>query len=422
MKRSLPETNFLLIFLSWTAVALAASQQNQPTPSSSEAPSDETVSREFLGFTDANTFRGVIDDPDGYANLRSKPDAESAIVTKVKTGERFTFQRHEYDKWCSVKLVSGKSGWMDAQRIMLSFTKDDLPGKPEQGDEIDEQARKHGIDYYEATQGAVGGDVEARKKFFSVSEFADGAAAEEHAGVLGVVVHLIGDDALAAFLQSQPISFQVSVRNSIEGDATWPFRSVGYLQRHFPKTSKIFFHREITDWPSPDGKYAIHKVFSDEYTDEDSVVTRSELIDKATRKRVLDLKSQDNGAGQYKEGDVEWAPDSKGFLFITQTRNGGPETKLYFLMGNSFRKIELPPESGPPAETDPGIANAVYDSDYEVSMHWSNPNTIVREKTYIYKKSIVRDSPYVIERKYEITMTITPDGKIASERKKITMP
>jgi hypothetical protein len=403
----------------WAIGVVAA--QDKPTPTGAPA-SDEPVPREFLGFTDANTFRGVIDDPDGYANLRSKPDAESAIVTKVKTGERFTFQRHEYDKWCSVKLASGKTGWMDAQRIMLSFTKDDLPGKPEQGDEIDEQARKHGIDYYEATQGAVRGDVEALKKFFSVSEFADGAAAEEHAGVLGVVLHLIGDNSLAAFLQSQSISFQASVRNSIEGDATWPFRSVGYLQRHFPKTSKIFFRREITDWPSPDGKYAIHKVFSDEYTDEDSVVTRSELIDKATRKRVLDLKSQDNGAGQYKEGDVEWAPDSKGFLFITETRNGGPKTKLYFLMGNSFRKIELPPESGPPAETDPGIANAVYDSDYEISMHWSKPNTIVREKTYNYQKSIVRDSPYIIERKYEITMTITPDGKIASERKKITMP
>ena len=65
-------------------------------------------------------------------------------------------------------------------------------------------------------------------------------AGEEHAGVLGIVLHLMGDDALSAFLRTQPLSFQVSVRSSIEDDVTWPFRPTGYLQRHFPKTAKIF--------------------------------------------------------------------------------------------------------------------------------------------------------------------------------------
>src|SRR5437868_4848487 len=344
--------------------------QNQPTPAGGASSSDESVPREFLGFTDANSFRGVIDDPDGYVNLRSKPDAESAIVTKVKTGERFTFQRHEYDKWCSVKLISGKSGWMDAQRIMLLFTRDDLPEKPEKGDEVDEQARKHGIDYYQATQGAVRGDVEARKKFFQVGEFADGAAAEEHAGVLAVVVHLIGDDGLATFLRSQPIALQVEVRNSIDDSVTWPFRSAGYLERHFPKSSKFFFQREITNWPSPDGKYVFHKVFSDEYTDEDSDVIRSELVGNASGKRVLDLKPQDNGAGRYKEGGVEWAPDSKGFLFITGTQVGGSQTKLYVWSGKSFTKIDLSHDSTPPRDPDPKVADATYDGVGQETFHW----------------------------------------------------
>ena len=126
-----------------------------------------------------------------------------------------------------MKLASGKTGWRDAQRIiLLSFTKDELPSKPEKGDEIDEQAQQHGINYYEVTQGAVRGDAEAIKKFFRVGEFADGAGAEEHEGVLSIVIHLIGDDALAAFLRSQPIGVQVSVRNSIDdGNVTYPFRS-----------------------------------------------------------------------------------------------------------------------------------------------------------------------------------------------------
>ena len=40
------------------------------------------------------------------------------------------------------------------------------PGKPEKGDEIDEQASKHGINYYEVTQAAARGDKKALKTFF----------------------------------------------------------------------------------------------------------------------------------------------------------------------------------------------------------------------------------------------------------------
>jgi len=417
--------NNLRLFLLFACVVAGGvvAAQNQPAPSSTPTASDETVPREFLGFTDSHTFRGVIDDPDGYVNLRAKPNAGSPIIAKVKKGERFTFQRHEYDPWCKVKLDSGKTGWMDAQRILLSFTKDDLPGKPEEGDEIDQQARHHGIDYYEVTQGAVRGDVEARKKFFQVSDFADGAGGEEHAGVLGVALHLIGDDALAAFLRSQPVSFQVGVRNSIEDEVTWPFHSTGYLQHHFPKTSKLFFRRQITDWPSPDGKYAFHKVFSDQYTDEDSTVTRSELIDKASGKRVLDLTKEDHGAGRFREGDVEWAPDSKGFLFTIIGTHGEPDIKLYFWSGKSFSKIDLPRDLELPAEQDAEIADAAYLASSWPTVHWTKPNILVSEITSTYTKTgAPPDAIKYFERKYETTITIAPDGKVTSEKKRITTP
>ena len=405
-----------------TLVYLTISQFAPGQTPGNDASPGESVPREFLGFTDSNTFKGVIDDPDGYVNLRAKPDAGSAIIAKVKKGERFTFQRHEYDPWCKVKLASGKTGWMDAQRILLSFTNEDLPGKPEEGDEIDQQAQHNGINYYEVTQGAVRGDVEARKKFFQVSEFADGAAGEEHEGVVGVVLHLIGDDSLAAFLRGQPISVQVAARNSIDDGATWPFHATGYLQHHFPKSSKIFFRREITDWPSPDGKYAFHKVFSDEYTDEDSVVTRSELIDKTSGKRVLDLKSEDNGAGSYKEGQIEWAPDSKGFLFTTETQKAGAETKLYAWTGKSFAKIDLPHDNTPPRDADPKVADATYGGIGAETFRWSKPGTVVCDRIYYYTKSVVPDSPYIVEQKYELTMTIGPDGKLTTQTKKLSEP
>jgi hypothetical protein len=404
----------LSALLCCVAIAVVAAQ-DKSTPSANAPAPDETVPREFLGFTDSNSFHGVIDDPDGYVNLRSN----SAIVAKVQKGERFTFQRHDYDPWCSVKLASGKTGWMDAQRIMLSFTKEDLPGKSD-ANEIEESARKHGIDYYETVQGAVRGDVEARKKFFRVSEFADGAGAEEHSGVLSVVIHLIGDDALAEFLRSQPVSFQVGVRNSIEDDVTWPFRATGYLQRHFPKTAKIFFRREITDWPSPDGKYAIHKIFSDEYTDDDSIVTRSELVDKASGKRVLDLKREDHGKGRYKEGDVEWAPDSKGFLFINQARDAADSPTLYFLSGKSFARIDLPHDDGSTLPAEVKMADADYDGFGGENIHWSNPGTLVSEKTYYFKKTSAPDSVQYLQRKFETTMKVGPDGKLTTESKKIS--
>jgi Bacterial SH3 domain len=400
---------FLLVFLCSTVAVVAATQPNEAIPATSASPSDET---------DSNSFHGVVDDPDGYVNLRSKPNAKSAIVAKVQKGERFTFQRHEYDPWCSVKLASGKTGWMDAQRILLSFTKDDLPEKAEEGDDMAKVAERHGIDYYGVAWVAVRGDDEARKKFFRISEFADGAAAEEHEVVLGVVIHLIGDDALAAFLRSQPIAFQVSVRNSIEDDAvTFPFRSDGYLFHHFPKTWKIFFRRELTDWPSPNGKYAVHKVFSDEYTDEDSKVTRAELLNKASGKRVFDLTREDHRFGRNREGDVEWAPDSKGFLFSTSRTANEQEMKLFYLLGESFQKIELPQRDKPPTEQAPEIGNAAYyDQGYE-EIHWQRPGALSCDTTYIYKTTGADGSPSYLYRIYERTMTIGADGKLNNEGK-----
>jgi hypothetical protein len=402
-------------------VAGVVAAQNEPSPSSAPDASDETAPREYLGFLADNTFRGVIDDPDGYVNVRARADAKSPIVAKVKTGERFTFQRHEYDPWCSVKLASGKTGWMDAQRILLFFTKDDLPVKPE-ADDTDRETRRHGFDFYEAVQGAVRGDFELRKKFFQVGEFADGAAAEGLEGLTAAVIHLIGDDALAAFLRTQPIQVQTEVRNSIGDPVTRPFRASGYLQHHFPKSSKIFFRREITDWPSPDGKYAFHKVFSDEYTDEDSIVTRSELIDKASGKRVLDLTREDHGFGGEREGDIEWSPDSKGFLFTTEPTRDKPETRLYFWSGKSFTKIDLPHDNTPPRDPDPKVAGATYDGVGKETIHWSKPATLVCERTYYYKKSVVPDSPYIIDQKYEITMAIGADGKLTTETKRLDEP
>jgi Bacterial SH3 domain len=393
------------------------------TPGNDATP-DERVPREFQGFVPDSGHVAVIDDPDGYVNVRARPDAESPIVTKVNKGERFTFQRKDYDRWCSVKLASGKTGWMDAQRILLFFTKGDLPGKPTEGDEVDEQARHHGINYYEVTQGAVRGDAEAVKKFFAVGGFADSAGAEEHEGVISIVVHLIGDDALSKILKNQPIGVRVSVRNSMDdGNVTYPFRSPGYWERHFPKTTKLLFLREVTDWPSPDGRYAFHKKFSDEFTDNDSKVIKAELIEKKTGKVIVDLRREDIGAGRSKEGEVLWSLDSKHFAYSSF---GASEVRLSIFRssGAKFVKVDLPSPDDkiPDPANDPELKDTNVDgemSDPE-PMRWAAPNVIAFRKHLLYQP---KDKPaeYAdeIHRRYEIAMTIGDDGKVTTDCKLI---
>lgn len=206
--------------------------------SAGEAPG-QPVSRECEGFAEVAQHRGVIDDPDGYVNLRKDPQPNAPVIAKVKSDEPFSFERKENETWCKVKLASGQSGWMHYSRIKLFFTKDDLPAKPEKGDEVDEQAQKQGVNYYEMTQAAVRGDKKALKTFFGFG--ADGAAEEEHVGVTCVVIHLIGDDAFAKFLREQPRKFCKQISFGWDLGVVYPFDTEEYFGQHFPKSAKLLF-------------------------------------------------------------------------------------------------------------------------------------------------------------------------------------
>jgi uncharacterized protein YgiM (DUF1202 family) len=109
----------------------ATPAKNSSAPAIKNA--EEIVPREFVGFADVSEFRGLIDDPDGYVNLRKDKRADAAVIIKVKAGEPFQFQKKADEDWCRVKLKSGVSGWMHYSQIKLYFTKDDLPGKREEG-------------------------------------------------------------------------------------------------------------------------------------------------------------------------------------------------------------------------------------------------------------------------------------------------
>src|ERR1043166_10145118 len=99
------------------------------------------------------------------------------MVARVKSNEPFEFQCTQNATWCKVKLPSGVTGWMHYSRIKRCYTEKDLPKGPEDsGEEIDEQTRKQGVNYYEVTRAAACGDKKALEMFFTLG--LDGAAAE----------------------------------------------------------------------------------------------------------------------------------------------------------------------------------------------------------------------------------------------------
>src|SRR5437667_7559935 len=219
-----------------------------------ESPSEESSSKS--GVTpDAEGFYGVpdavIDDPDGYVNLRREKSADSPIVAKVKRDEPFEFKCTQNATWCKVKLASGLTGWMHYGRIKRYYTEKDLPKGPEDsGEEIDEQTRKHGVNYYEVTRAAAHGDKKALKTFFTLD--LDGAAAETHvSAIVEVVIHLVGDDKFAAFLREQPAEFRQGISGGWELGTFSPFDPKEYFQQHFPKSAKLLFpdyHQLIRDY------------------------------------------------------------------------------------------------------------------------------------------------------------------------------
>lgn len=376
--------------------------------------------------------RGVISDPDGHVNVRAASSADAAVVAKVKNGESFNFECEEAAEWCKVRLPSGKKGWMHRSRIRLRYTEKDLPTPPKKSDgpsEIDEFARGRGLDYAAVTRGAARGDAKALRQFFELTKDVDGAAAESHQGVPTAVYHLLGDEKFAKFLAGEPISFRMLVRQEILGDWT-SIPADSYFFEDFPETTKVLFRREIVDWPSPDGRFAIRKVFSDEFELGGSKVVRAEVIEKASGKVLADLTRDDIGTGADREGEVLWSPDSTRFamLSIDQPQQGNffeapppkpqrKQTVVYELSGDSFTRVELPLNDVPGRASDSKVSGAVLGHEHTEPLRWEKADVLVLQRHEYYKtlrpmevEGKTFETVHSFDRLYEITATFAGDG------------
>ena len=68
----------------------------------------------------ADTFvlAAVIDDPDGFTNVRSSRSAASAVVARVNRNEQFSTYRQD-GEWWQVRTRDGTIGYMHASRIRV---------------------------------------------------------------------------------------------------------------------------------------------------------------------------------------------------------------------------------------------------------------------------------------------------------------
>src|SRR5215210_5048515 len=62
--------------------------------------------------------QAVINDPDGYTNLRSGPGIQYQVVSKVVNGEIF-YVIYQQGNWWQVRTREGKSGYMHRSRIKI---------------------------------------------------------------------------------------------------------------------------------------------------------------------------------------------------------------------------------------------------------------------------------------------------------------
>jgi uncharacterized delta-60 repeat protein len=387
----------------------------------------------------------TINDPDGYTNVR---DRDNKVIAKVKAGERFIAEQPttESKQW-QVYLKSGIEGLMDRSRIRL------LPDEPlmkfnydaskkewrklqsekaaEDG-EAASAAKGHGVDYYKTLVRASEGNLQALARIFALAQFMDGGAAESYFPDTWALFHVVGDKRFAEFLRREPLAKQLDARGVIASGTGERMDYPEYFQHNFPETTKILYRREIVDWNSPDGRYAIRKTFANPLDLTDSKVIHAELIEKKSGKLLCDLTAEDIGVGSDREGTVLWSPDSKRFAYVSsdKTIHAGSlfsnppvtpqktQTTVYQLSGNSCAKVDLQLNQPPGQESDREIISSALGHDFVTPTRWENPNTLILEK-HDYYETLMPSSGMIhgLARLYEITVSFKEDGSASTSWK-----
>lgn len=321
--------------------------------------------------------RGVVDDPAGAVELRSAPRGAADPVAKVNSGEVFEFEGLEDSDWCRVTLATGATGFLPADRIRLHFTLDEIPERDDPNSEVAHHAARQGFDYCATARAAAQGDPAAMLRYFSITD-TDGAAGDGHSYFSSIVIHLLGDEKLAAFLAEQPIDYRIGVRNEFSGGfVNWgEDEGMGYGERHFPKCFGLLCREEITDWTSPNGRFAIRKTFSGARVTRDSKVVKSELIETGSRSVLAELAGDDIATGIHREGQVLWSPDSRRFACYSGGLATAGRTVVWQEENGKFIRKELPAIDFPGRKGDAELVGAELQWEHVEPLRWIEPETL----------------------------------------------
>jgi len=348
--------------------------------------------------------RGVVSGPAGALELRSEPRDLAPPVATVNEGEVFEFEGVENADWRRVTLASGQSGFLPVERIRLFFTLEEIPEKDEPNSEVGDHAKRQGFDYCATARAAAQGEATAMLRYFAITD-TDGAAGEGHAYYSGIVIHLLGDERLAAFLESQPIDYRIGVRNHFSGGfVTWgEDEGMGYGERHFPRSYALLCRQEITDWSSPNGRFAIRKTFSSARVTRASKVVKAELIEKAAGAVVADLTGDDLAVGSAREGAVLWSPDSRRFAYYSGGLATAGRTVVWQQEGTTFVRRELPKIALPGRAEDAELVGAELQWEHIEPLRWTTPETLELQLHDYFEKLREDRSIDSIGRTYTVT-------------------
>ena len=178
------------------------------------------------------------------------------VVDTVRVGEHFLV-KPILSGW-NVYLKSGFDGFIDKVQLHL------LPNEPliklnyagqkkrwrklqsapdSKFNDTVSSAKGRGVNYFKTLVQASDGNMKAMARFFSLSPFMDGAAAEGYYPDQWILLHVAGDETFANFLRHQPATLRVRIGGTFTTpDDTYPIsKPKPYLKQYFPKSYQILF-------------------------------------------------------------------------------------------------------------------------------------------------------------------------------------
>jgi hypothetical protein len=181
------------------------------------------------------------------------------VVGTVKAGEHFLVMPI-LSGW-NVYLKSGFDGFIDKVQLRLlpdePLMKLNYAGQKKRWQNLQSapdskmsdtasSAKGRGVNYFKTLVQASDGNMKAMARFFSLSSFMDGAAAEGYYPDHWVLLHVAGDETFANSLRHQP----ATLREKIGGTLSSPYDTEPisnpkpYLKQYFPKSYQILFGKE----------------------------------------------------------------------------------------------------------------------------------------------------------------------------------